>query len=53
MKMDVNGQNITKISKKGDFGWIHVIDDKLYFYDNNLFEWFEMDLDGGNVKIIE
>jgi hypothetical protein len=53
MMMDVNGQNITKISKKGDFGWIHVIDDKLYFYDNNLFEWFEMDLDGGNVKIIE
>lgn len=53
MKMDVNGQNTTKISKKGDFGWIHVIDDKLYFYDNNLFEWFEMDLDGGNVKIIE
>ncbi len=53
MKMDVNGQNITKISKKGDFGWIHVIDDKLYFYDNNLFEWFEMDLDGGNVKILE
>lgn len=53
MKMDVNGQNITKISKKGDFGWIHVIDEKLYFYDNNLFEWFEMDLDGGNVKMIE
>ncbi|MDP2814932.1 MAG: DUF5050 domain-containing protein [Erysipelotrichaceae bacterium] len=44
MRMDVNGGNITKISEKGDFGWFHSIHDKLYYLDNRLFEWFEMDL---------
>ena len=44
MRMDLDGSNITRISEKGDFGWFHSIDDKLFYIDNNLFEWFAMDL---------
>ncbi|PKM70261.1 MAG: hypothetical protein CVU94_00170 [Firmicutes bacterium HGW-Firmicutes-19] len=50
MKMDVNGENITKLSSKGDFAKLHIVNNKLYFFDNNVFEWFEMDLDGGNAR---
>ena len=44
MRMDVDGSNITKISERGDFGWFHSIDDKLYYLDNHLFEWFEISI---------
>jgi hypothetical protein len=52
MRMDINGENMTKLSSKGDFAQIHIVNNKLYFFDNNRFEWFKMDLDGGNVRSI-
>jgi hypothetical protein len=53
MRMDINGENIIKISDKGDFGWFHIIDDRLYYYNNSLFVWFVMDLDGSNNQRIQ
>lgn len=44
MRMDINGSNIIKISDKGDFGWFHIINDKLYYIDNSIFEWFEISI---------
>jgi hypothetical protein len=53
MRMDINGEYITQISEKGDFGWFHIIDHRLYYFDNSLFEWFVMNLDGSNHQVIK
>lgn len=52
-RMDINGENMTKLSSKGDFAQLHIVNNKLYFFDNNRFEWLKMDLDGGNVRILK
>jgi hypothetical protein len=53
MRMDINGENMTKISTKGDFAKLHIVNNKLYYLDNNTSEWLRMDLDGKNVRILK
>jgi hypothetical protein len=52
-RMDLDGSNVMSITGFGDYGQFHIIDDRLYMFDNQKFQWVSMDLDGNNTKVLE